>query len=222
MARPLKRLLRQWRLRPDVLTVGSTGIWGSEAKSALKRSLRGIAPIIRTMSDVELAWDARLAERGSGVLLIAGTGAIAMAKRDGGPAVRSGGLGPLLGDEGSGFWIGREWLRSRPEREALALVRKPDVVRRVAQLARKAPSALFDRAAAHLVVLAERAATGAGLRSPVPLACHGGLFHEPRLQAAVAKRLRRSRLRWDLVPSVASPEIVAARLALAHRKFIVE
>lgn len=43
-----------------------------------------------------------------GVLLIAGTGSIALARKNDGTMIRVGGWGAMFGDEGSGFWIGRE------------------------------------------------------------------------------------------------------------------
>lgn len=46
----------------------------------------------------------------SGVALIAGTGSIAVAEDDNGNVNRVGGFGYLFGDEGSGFYIGREGL----------------------------------------------------------------------------------------------------------------
>src|SRR4029453_14488787 len=47
-----------------------------------------------------------------GVLLMAGTGSIAIARRTNGTLVRAGGWGPAFSDEGGGFWIGREAVRS--------------------------------------------------------------------------------------------------------------
>jgi len=47
-----------------------------------------------------------------GALLIAGTGAIAYAHNEQGKVVRAGGWGHRAGDEGSGYWIGREVLRA--------------------------------------------------------------------------------------------------------------
>lgn len=43
-----------------------------------------------------------------GIIIIAGTGAICFGKNSEGKLVRSGGWGYLLGDEGSGYFIGRE------------------------------------------------------------------------------------------------------------------
>lgn len=45
-----------------------------------------------------------------GVVLIAGTGSIAYGVSRHGMAARAGGWGPTLGDEGSGYWIGRRAL----------------------------------------------------------------------------------------------------------------
>jgi N-acetylglucosamine kinase-like BadF-type ATPase len=45
-----------------------------------------------------------------GVVLIAGTGSIAYGVNPSGVAARSGGWGFVLGDEGSGYWIGRQAL----------------------------------------------------------------------------------------------------------------
>ena len=45
---------------------------------------------------------------GPGIIIIAGTGAICFGKNSQGKIVRSGGWGYLLGDEGSGYFIGRE------------------------------------------------------------------------------------------------------------------
>jgi N-acetylglucosamine kinase-like BadF-type ATPase len=46
-----------------------------------------------------------------GLLLIAGTGSIAIGRRMDGSMIRVGGWGPAFSDEGSGFWIGCEALR---------------------------------------------------------------------------------------------------------------
>lgn len=49
---------------------------------------------------------------GPGVVVIAGTGAIACARAAAGERVRVDGWGPLLGDEGSGYWIGIRAVRA--------------------------------------------------------------------------------------------------------------
>lgn len=47
----------------------------------------------------------------TGVAVIAGTGSAAWGKNDKGEEARAGGWGYLLGDEGSGYWLGREAVR---------------------------------------------------------------------------------------------------------------
>ncbi|MEO5779665.1 MAG: BadF/BadG/BcrA/BcrD ATPase family protein [Arthrobacter oryzae] len=47
----------------------------------------------------------------TGVAVIGGTGSAAWGKNDGGAEARAGGWGYLLGDEGSGYWLGREAVR---------------------------------------------------------------------------------------------------------------
>jgi N-acetylglucosamine kinase-like BadF-type ATPase len=47
-----------------------------------------------------------------GVVIIAGTGSIAYGRNADGRAARAGGWGYVLGDEGSGYWMGRLALRS--------------------------------------------------------------------------------------------------------------
>lgn len=47
-----------------------------------------------------------------GLVLIAGTGSLALGRTDTGAVERCGGWGPLLGDEGSGYWIALAGLRA--------------------------------------------------------------------------------------------------------------
>jgi N-acetylglucosamine kinase-like BadF-type ATPase len=70
--------------------------------------LRGL-PEIR--SDVEVAFAAG-SDATTGTVLVAGTGAVAGRVEDGRLVGTSGGHGWLLGDEGSGFWLGREAVRA--------------------------------------------------------------------------------------------------------------
>jgi N-acetylglucosamine kinase-like BadF-type ATPase len=69
------------------------------------------------LNHLELVTDARAALQGAldgqpGVVLIAGTGSIAMGMNDESQQARSGGWGPTLGDEGSGYDIARQALKA--------------------------------------------------------------------------------------------------------------
>lgn len=72
------------------------------------RAVAGERPF-ELVNDVRAAWASSLAVR-DGVAVICGTGSIAYAVR-GEREQRAGGWGYQIGDEGSGWWIGRELLR---------------------------------------------------------------------------------------------------------------
>lgn len=65
---------------------------------------------VRVITDAEAALAAAFGSE-SGIVVISGTGSIAWGQDKTGRVMRSGGYGYILGDEGSGFWIGREALR---------------------------------------------------------------------------------------------------------------
>ncbi|QYJ16824.1 N-acetylmuramic acid/N-acetylglucosamine kinase [Rubrobacter xylanophilus DSM 9941] len=75
----------------------------------LVRSL-GLGCTFSVSDDAEIAF--RAVADPPGVVLVCGTGSIAVAYAPDGTAHRSGGHGYLLGDEGSGYWIGREAVRA--------------------------------------------------------------------------------------------------------------
>ena len=135
----LDRLWRRWHLsRHDLAALGvaSRGIWTRGERRALARRLRRFAPRVLVISDVEAAYLAALGAE-PGVLLLAGTGSIALGRDGSGRWARAGGLGPLLGDDGSAFSIGRAWLRADaiPPARARQLATAPDAGARIAALA---------------------------------------------------------------------------------------
>jgi N-acetylglucosamine kinase-like BadF-type ATPase len=96
--------------------VGAAGA-GAAGRAAAQRASRaawraaGLAGEVVTVTDLEVA-DAAGTPAAAGLLLLAGTGAVAAAIRDGVVRHRCDGYGWLLGDEGSAVWIGREGLRA--------------------------------------------------------------------------------------------------------------
>jgi N-acetylglucosamine kinase-like BadF-type ATPase len=99
---------------PEAAVFGLAGV-GRAAEAA---QAAAICSEIFSESTVTLVTDAQLAYHGAfargrhGILLIAGTGTIALYQNPSGHEYfRAGGWGPLLGDEGSGNWLGREVLR---------------------------------------------------------------------------------------------------------------
>ncbi len=138
-ARALAGLLRRrgWtRARIGALAVAARGVWTARERAALRRRLRALAPRVDVLSDAEAAWLGALDGR-PGIVVLAGTGSIIVGRDARGRWARAGGLGPLLGDEGSAFWLGREWLRATAPGSVhvRALVKRPDAVGAIAALA---------------------------------------------------------------------------------------
>ncbi|MER6523650.1 BadF/BadG/BcrA/BcrD ATPase family protein [Streptomyces sp. NPDC001508] len=71
----------------------------------------GLTCPVQVTGDVVVAFAAGTPEP-DGAVLIAGTGAIAARIEDRKPVRSADGLGWLLGDEGSGFWLGRQAMRA--------------------------------------------------------------------------------------------------------------
>src|SRR6185295_3235694 len=66
---------------------------------------------VLVVNDALVALEAGAPDR-PGVVVIAGTGSIAYGRNERNEAARAGGWGYVLGDEGSGYWIGRAALRA--------------------------------------------------------------------------------------------------------------
>jgi len=96
--------------------VGVLGIAGTERKYCAE-IIRGIVEEIGFTERVIVVSDALIALAAAtrlkpGVIVIAGTGAIALGVNAEGKIERAGGWGYLLDDEGSGYWIGLKALRA--------------------------------------------------------------------------------------------------------------
>lgn len=212
----LPRLLRSHGLRRvGTITVGGTRLGGAKDRAALRRALSPLALRVKVAPDFEIAHLAAFG-RGPGVLLVASTGSVAFARGADGRTKRAGGLGPLLGDEGSGFWLGREAVRdpilAKTLPSALALAHASDPVRSTAALAPRVlrrSRRLREEAARHLCGLARSAAQGLLMPDKKPLALHGSLFKNEALRTCVLRRLGKG---WVLVAPRVSAEKAAAGL----------
>ena len=92
--------------------LGSAGVDLPQNVLDYEEMLRGIGlgcPL-KVVNDVEIVLESE-AKGQPGIVAISGTGSIVFGKDETKAAVRVGGWGYLVGDEGSGYWIGREAVR---------------------------------------------------------------------------------------------------------------
>lgn len=217
---------QQWSHRDvGALVIASKGIWTPAECRAFARPLRGLARRVRALPDAQAALLGALGDR-SGLLILSGTGSIVVGHDGRGRWARGGGLGPLLGDEGSGFWLGREWLRATSATNYLAvrsLVAAPDPVARIAALAplvmRRARRG--DRRArtvvatgqAHLARVAHRVSADLGLEQPVTVSWAGSVLGVPWFRAGLRRALARRGMRARWMAPISEPVVAASRLA---------
>ena len=98
----------------EAMCAGLAGAGSDEARALLGLRLKdwGVARRTRIVTDAQVAFVDAFGE-GPGILLIAGTGSVALARKgEGEPLRRGGGWGALLGDEGSGYRIGLDGLQA--------------------------------------------------------------------------------------------------------------
>ena len=101
---------KQAEIRPDQFSRTCIGLAGSSipevsqwTRATLQRLVSGELILV---NDTTIAHHAAF-NGGPGVLVIAGTGSNVLGINERGESARAGGWGPIISDEGSGFWIGR-------------------------------------------------------------------------------------------------------------------
>jgi N-acetylglucosamine kinase-like BadF-type ATPase len=189
---------------PSVICLGSAGVDRADDAAVIKSMMRriGYKARIVIVNDALIALMAGIGHE-PGVVIIAGTGSIAYGHNGQGQAARAGGWGYVLGDEGSGYWIGRLALR--------AVVRHADGRGRATSLT---PRLLAHFGAARATDLIHR------------------VYHQelsPRSIAAAAKYVQLARDEGDQVATgilnraadelMTAATAVMARLELGDREF---
>jgi glucosamine kinase len=96
------------RLTGDVLVVGAAGAGRAPEREELRTAIRSenIVSSVVVTTDIEIALAAAFAD-GPGIVVSAGTGSVAVGRDQRGERHRIGGYGWQMGDEGSGYAIGR-------------------------------------------------------------------------------------------------------------------
>ncbi len=109
----MERAIGDREVRPSAICLGMAGVDRESDASIIAAVMRriGFKARIVIANDALIALVAGVGEA-PGVVLIAGTGSIAYGRNAHNEAARAGGWGYVLGDEGSGYWIGRHALRA--------------------------------------------------------------------------------------------------------------
>lgn len=100
-------------VRPAAICLGIAGVDRPDDARVMQALMRRIGHKAKVLvvNDALIALEAG-APNGPGVVIIAGTGSIAYGRNERNQSARAGGWGYMLGDEGSGYWIGRAALRA--------------------------------------------------------------------------------------------------------------
>ncbi len=102
---------------PAAICLGIAGVDREDEARTLRGMMRRIGEQFGNRWRVVVVNDALIALAAGtgdapGIVIIAGTGSIVYGRNDRYEAARAGGWGHIIGDEGSGYWIGREALAS--------------------------------------------------------------------------------------------------------------
>lgn len=91
--------------------VGSAGVSVERGRALIESAFRDVVPCeLHLVGDMVIAHEAAFFGA-PGVVVIAGTGSMAYGVNQRGETARAGGWGPMISDEGSGTWIGKEAVR---------------------------------------------------------------------------------------------------------------
>jgi N-acetylglucosamine kinase-like BadF-type ATPase len=109
----MERAIGDMLVLPAAICLGIAGVDREGDGVVIGAIMRRIGQKARVLisNDALIALVAGVGEA-PGVVIIAGTGSIAYGRNAANEAARAGGWGYVLGDEGSGYWIGRHALRA--------------------------------------------------------------------------------------------------------------
>ena len=98
---------------PSAICLGIAGVDRASDEAVVRSIMSRIGYKARLLivNDALIALQAGVGDA-AGIVIVSGTGSIAYGRNDQGEASRAGGWGYVLGDEGSGYWIGRLALRA--------------------------------------------------------------------------------------------------------------
>ncbi len=203
------------------LVIAARGVFSRKWKKPfLMKALRGRLNLVDVVSDAEAAHFAAF-RGGRGILIIAGTGAVAFGGRPG-AFVMTGGKNPPSGDPGSGRWLGRQYLAMLGRLSEAGPMGHGRCAAYAANLLRRArrghaACAALEAAAHHELASLLKEAAG---RGAVKAALAGGLMNDGAFRAGFMAAARRAlgKRKVDFVRAAMTAEEAAARIALLRRK----
>jgi N-acetylglucosamine kinase-like BadF-type ATPase len=212
----LKKFISQTAQKPHSLTMGLRGVWTKQEKLTVKNKFKNFASNVEILSDIELAHK-MIFRDGTGLVLNAGTGSIAYGVNQRGIKKRAGGLGPLVGDEGSAFWIGKKYLLLKSQKTNNSIfirkyVTNPQAIKKIAALAshvlkkahlnrRGMERQIIEEACEKLAELTLELKNKLHWHGALPLAMVGGLFKNSLFKGIFIKKLKERSLKFYLVTS---------------------
>ena len=109
----MEETLGRTGMTPSVICLGIAGVDRPEDEEVVRSVMSRIGYRARVLvvNDALIALEAGVGDS-PGIVIVSGTGSIAYGRNARGEASRAGGWGYVLGDEGSGYWIGRLALRA--------------------------------------------------------------------------------------------------------------
>ncbi len=181
---------------PSTICLGIAGVDRASDEAVVRSIMNriGYKARILVVNDALIALQAGIGDA-PGIVVVSGTGSIAYGRNADGEASRAGGWGYVLGDEGSGYWIGRLALR--------AVVRHADGRGRVTTLTPRLLNHFNVQKAAELI---------------------NKVYHEelsPRAIASLAKYVQHARDEGDMIATGilnrAADELMTAATAVMTR-----
>jgi N-acetylglucosamine kinase-like BadF-type ATPase len=190
--------------RVDVLSAGLAGVGRESGRVAMLAAIESLDLSEKVLLDHDAAIALAGATGGEpGVIVIAGTGSIAFGMNSRGERARAGGLGHVLGDEGSAYWIG---LRALSEAVRFLDSRGPETALAAKLMARLGVSdlpSLVQR-------VYEKHADKSGIAAFAELATEAAQAGDSIAQSILAEAGRELAL---------AANVVIARLGLANQTF---